>query len=277
MLFSNLEISRETGLEKNPITLNFLPLTTPGCGSNFNPPFEEAHQPDGRPAGRQRRATEKRTSTQVVLSTSPRPDSVIAGRTTDKGDSRGRTRSLEIDARRVKPQQATRLERASAQESRQIGKGLDFGSFSGRKEDRKGFRLRLRLRKEGRSERVWTSVHSQEGRKIGKGPTLDFGSFSGRKEDRKGFGLRFILRKEGRSERVWTSVQAQEDRKTGKGFGSGRSENRKGLRLRKIGKPERASAQEDRKTRKGFGSGRSENWKGTSAQEDRKVGRSFGY
>jgi hypothetical protein len=72
-------------------------------------------------------------------------------------------------------------------------------------------------------------------------------------------------------------------------------ENRKGLRLRKIGKPERASAQEERKTRKGsdfgFGSGRSENQKGlrlrfwlrkigklegaqTSvlAQEDRKVG-----
>jgi len=121
---------------------------------------------------------------------------------------------------------------------------------------------------------------------------LDFGSFSGRKEDRKGFGLRFILRKEGRSERVWTSVQAQEDRKTRKGFGSGRTENQKGLRLRKNGKPERASAQEDWKTRKGFGSGRTENQKGlrlrkigklkgaqTSvlAQEDRKVGRSFGY
>ena len=158
MLFSNLEISHETGLEKNPITLNCPPLTTPRCGSNFDPPFEEAHQPDGRPAGRQRRATEKRTSTQVVLSTSPRPDSVIAGRTTDTGDSRGRTRSLEIDARRVKPQQATRLKRASAQESRQIGKGLDFGSFSGRKEDRKGFRLRPRLRKEGRSERVQASA-----------------------------------------------------------------------------------------------------------------------
>jgi len=143
LLFSNLEISLETGLEKTLITMKFLPLTTPGCGSNFNPPFEEAHQPDGRPAGRQRRATEKRTSAQVVLSTSPRPDSVIAGRTTDKGDSRGRTRSLEIDARRCEPQQATRLERASAQEGRQIGKGFNLR-----------LRLRIRLRKEGRSERA---------------------------------------------------------------------------------------------------------------------------
>jgi len=50
---------------------------------------------------------------------------------------------------------------------------------------------------------------------------------------------------------------AQEGRKIGKGFGSGRTDNQKGLRLRKIGKPERASAQEDRKTGKGFGSGRS--------------------
>jgi hypothetical protein len=275
LLFSNLEISRETDLEKSRITMKFLPLTTSGGGSKFDPPFEEAHQPDGRPAGRQRRATEKRTSAQVVLSTSPRPDSVNAGRTTDKGDSRGRTRSLEIDARRCKPQQATKT-------------GTSFGS--GRSTDRKGFELRFILRKEGRSERVWTSVHSQEGRKIGKG--LDFGSFSGRKEDRNGFGLRFILRKEGRSERVWTSVHSQEGRKIGKGLdfgpGSGRSENRKGLRLRKIGKPERASAQEDRNTGKGFGSGRLENRKGlrlrkigkperASAQEDRKVGRSFGY
>ena len=138
----------------------------------------------------------------MVLSTSPRPDSVNAGRTTDKGDSRGRTRSLEIDARRVKPQQATKT-------------GTSFGS--GKSTDRKGFGLRFILRKEGRSERVWTSVHSQEGRKIGKG--LDFGP------------------------------------------GAGRSENRKGLRLRKIGKPERASAQEDWKTGKGFGSGRSKGWK----------------
>ncbi len=110
MLFSNLEISCETDLEINLITMKFLPLTTPGRESNFNPPFQEAHQPDGRPAGRQRRATEKRESAQVVLSTSPRPDSVIAGRTTDQGDSRGRTRSLEIDAARYKPQQAARLD-----------------------------------------------------------------------------------------------------------------------------------------------------------------------
>jgi len=72
------------------------------------------------------------------------------------------------------------------------------------------------------------------------------------------------------------------------GLSSGRSENQKGLRLRKIGRPERASAQEDWKTRKGFGSGRSENQKELRlrkirkleralAQEDRKVGRSFGY
>ena len=47
----------------------------------------------------------------------------------------------------------------------------------------------------------------------------------------------------------------------GFGFSSGRSENWKGLRLKKIGKPERASAQEDRKTRKGFGSGRSKGWR----------------
>jgi len=240
LLFSNLEISRETGLEKNLITMKYLPLTTSGCGSKFDPPFEEAHQPDGRPAGRRRRATEKRTSAQVVLSTSPRPDSVNAGRTTDTGDSRGRTRSLEIDARRVKPQQATKT-------------GTSFGS--GRSTDRKGFGLRFILRKEGRSERVWTSVHSQEGRKIGKG--LDFGSLSGRKEDRKGFGLRSRRRKIGKPERAL----AQEDWKTGKGFGSGRLENRKGLRLRKNGKPERASAQEERKTRKGFGSGRSKGWK----------------
>ena len=43
----------------------------------------------------------------------------------------------------------------------------------------------------------------------------------------------------------------------GIGLGSGRKEDRKGLRLRKIGRLERASAQEDRKTGKGFGSGRS--------------------
>ena len=161
-LFSNLDISCETGLEKSLITREFRPLTTPGSGSRFDPPFQEAHQPDGRPAGRQRRATEKRTSVQVVLSTSPRPDSVIAGRTTDQGDSRGRTRSLEIDARRCKPHQATRLERASAQEGRKIGKGLNLGFGlgvgSGRKEDRKGLhprlRFRIRLRKEGRSERA---------------------------------------------------------------------------------------------------------------------------
>jgi len=45
------------------------------------------------------------------------------------------------------------------------------------------------------------------------------------------------------------------------GFGSGRLENQKGLRLRKIGKLERASAQEDWKTGRGFGSGRSKGWK----------------
>ena len=151
-----MDISCEIGLEKSLITMKSLPLTTPGSGSKFNPPFKEAHQPDGRPAGRQRRVTEKRTSAQVVLSTSPRPDSVIAGRTTDKGDSRGRTRSLEIDARRCKPQQATRLERASAQESRT---------------DRKG----LRPRRIDRSERAWTSVPAQEGRKIGKGFAIGFG------------------------------------------------------------------------------------------------------
>ena len=154
MLFSNLDISPQVGHEKRLITTNFMPLTTMQSGSKFNPPFEEAHQPDGRPAGRQRRATEKRKSAQVVLSTPPRPDSVIAGRTTDTGGSRGRTRSLEIDARRRKPQQATRLERASAQESRQIGRDLGFGFGSGRKEDRKGPWLRLRFRKEGRLERV---------------------------------------------------------------------------------------------------------------------------
>ncbi len=151
MLFSNLEISLETGLEKHLITLRFLPLTSKGRRSNFDPPLDEAHQPDGRPAGRQRRATEKRTSAQVVLSTSPRPDSVIAGRTTDTGDSRGRTRSLEIDARRCEPQQATKT-------------GTSFGS--GKSTDRKGLhlrpwlrlRLRIGLRKEGRSERAWASA-----------------------------------------------------------------------------------------------------------------------
>jgi hypothetical protein len=221
LLFSNLEISRETDLEKSRITMKFLPLTTSGGGSKFDPPFEEAHQPDGRPAGRQRRATEKRTSAQVVLSTSPRPDSVNAGRTTDKGDSRGRTRSLEIDARRCKPQQATKT-------------GTSFGS--GRSTDRKGFELRFILRKEGRSERVWTSVQGQEDRKTGKG----FGS--GRSENRKGLRLRKI----GIPERA----SAREDWKTGKGFGSGRLENRKGLRLRKIERLEEASATDDRRTGK---------------------------
>ena len=121
-----MDISCEIGLEKSLITMKSLPLTTPGSGSKFNPPFKEAHQPDGRPAGRQRRVTEKRTSAQVVLSTSPRPDSVTAGRTTDQGDSRGRMRSLEIDAGRCKPQ-AMRLERASAQEGRKIGEGFGPG------------------------------------------------------------------------------------------------------------------------------------------------------
>jgi len=115
-------------------------------------------------------------------------------------------------------------------------------------------------------------------------------------------------------DRVLASALAQEDWKTRKGldfgFGSGRSENQKGLKLRfwltKIGKPERAQtsvlAHEDRKTRKGsdFGSssGRSENQKGLGlrfwlrkigkpegaqtsvlAQEDWKAGRGpdFGF
>jgi hypothetical protein len=76
-------------------------------------------------------------------------------------------------------------------------------------------------------------------------------------------------------------VSAQEGHKTGKGFGSGKSEDRKGLRLRKIGRLERASAQEDRKIGRDFGSGRLEDQKGlrlrkvgrskrASAQEDRK-------
>ena len=138
MLFSNLEISHETGHEKTTITMTSQPLTSPGSESNFNPPFQEAHQPDGRPAGRQRRATEKRDCAQVVLSTSPRPDSVIAGRTTDRGDSIGRTRSLEIDVRK---------------------------QWSLRPPDRK----EPRLRKVDRSERALASVKAQEGRKIGKG------------------------------------------------------------------------------------------------------------
>jgi len=83
------------------------------------------------------------------------------------------------------------------------------------------------------------SAKVQEGRKIGR----DLASASFRKEGRlEGIGL-------------W--------------LGSGRSENRKELRLRMIGKPEGAQtsvlAQEDRKTRKGtnfgFGSRRSENQK----------------
>jgi hypothetical protein len=57
-------------------------------------------------------------------------------------------------------------------------------------------------------------------------------------------GLR--LRKIGKPERA----SAQEDRKTGKGFGSGRLENRKGLRLRKIERLEEASATDDRRTGK---------------------------
>ena len=90
---------------------------------------------------------------------------------------------------------------------------------SGRKEDRKGRRLRPGLRKEGRSERAQASAWAQEGRKIGKG--VGFGLGSGRKEDRKGFELRLRLRKIGKPERA----SAQEDRKTGRGFGSQRSEN----------------------------------------------------
>ena len=128
--------------------MKFLPLTTTGCESNFNPPFEEAHQPDGRPAERQRRATEKRESAQVVLSTSPRPDSVIAGRTTDKGDSKGRTRSLEIDAKRCKSRYAT---------------------------DWNELRFRKVVRSERVSSQVSAQVETQEGRKIGKGFIPGFG------------------------------------------------------------------------------------------------------
>jgi hypothetical protein len=51
-LFSNLEILRETGLEKNAITANRTPLTSSRDRSNLNPPFEEARRPDGRPAER---------------------------------------------------------------------------------------------------------------------------------------------------------------------------------------------------------------------------------
>jgi len=131
-------------------------------------------------------------------------------------------RSLEIDARRCKPQGHKT--------------GTSFGS--GRSPDRKGPGLRFRLRKEGKSERAWTSVWAQERRKIGKG--LDFGLGSGRKEDRNGLRLRKI----GKPERA----SAQEDWKTRKGFGSGRLENRKGLRLRKIERLEVASATDGRRT-----------------------------
>jgi hypothetical protein len=47
------------------------------------------------------------------------------------------------------------LASAEVQEGRKIGKGFGFGFGSGRKEDRKGLWLRLRFRKEGRSERVF--------------------------------------------------------------------------------------------------------------------------
>jgi len=50
-------------------------------------------------------------------------------------------------------------------------------------------------------------------------------------------------------------------------------EDRKGLRLRKIGRPERASAQEDWKTGKGFGSERSKRLEEASATEDRRNGK----
>jgi len=66
-------------------------------------------------------------------------------------------------------------------------------------------------------------------------------------------------------------VQTSKGHKTGKGFGPGRSQDWKGLRLRKVGRSERASAQEDRRIGRDFGSGRSEDWKGLRL---RKVGRS---
>ena len=76
-------------------------------------------------------------------------------------------------------------------------------------------------------------------------------------------------RKVGRSERA----SAQESQKIGKGFGSGRSEDWKGLRFRKIGRLEGASAQESRKIRQSFGSGRSKRLEGASATENRRTGR----
>jgi len=99
---------RETNLEKTTISVKSAALTSPECGCNFNPPFEEARRPDGRPAERHWGATEKRISAQVVLSTSPRPGSATPGRIT-KGWLERETRSFEIDARRCKPQQAARL------------------------------------------------------------------------------------------------------------------------------------------------------------------------
>jgi hypothetical protein len=81
-LFSNLEILCEIDLEKVILNTKKVPLTIPGFKSNLDPPFEEAHRPDGRPAERHWGVTEKRTSTQVVLSMSPRPGSAITGRTT---------------------------------------------------------------------------------------------------------------------------------------------------------------------------------------------------
>jgi hypothetical protein len=79
---------------------------------------------------------------------------------------------------------------------------LDFGSGSGRKEDRKGFhlrlRLRIRLRKIGRLE----GASAQEDWKTRKG----FGS--GRSENWKGLRLRKIERLE--------EASATDDRRTGK-------------------------------------------------------------
>jgi hypothetical protein len=58
-----------------------------------------------------------------------------------------------------------------AQEGRKIGKGSNFGFSSGRKEDRKGLRLRPGFRKIGKPERA----SAQEDRKTRKGFGFGFG------------------------------------------------------------------------------------------------------
>jgi len=97
----------------------------------MKPAGQTADPPEGNVGGNGRRI-----SAHVVLSMSPRPGSASAGRAIE-GRLERETRSLEIDARRCKPQQAARLKtvhadgkskRSEKLRLRKIGIGSSFGS-----------------------------------------------------------------------------------------------------------------------------------------------------